>query len=406
MKISSLILTFSLVLACMSCDDKKITIATNPGQGAQTGTSSLKTPFSRMGLLKNWVNNIITPAYLDFKKQLTVLKKAENNFVNTSSEENLVLLQKALLETQKKWQHVAMFEFGKAEELKYRTYMNSYPLDFKTSKDNSEEDDDTIKTNLDEKNLKIDEINFKIEDRADEQGLPAVDYLINGQGTSNEGIIDFYTTNSRSANYKKYLTKVVDRMVNLTNEVVIDWQKNADSIILKTEASDTGSFEKLINDYLNYFEQGFREAKIATPSGKRDGVKFIRAVESFYSSKNSKILFLESYKALKNFYEGNAYSDNSKRGHSIKSYLEFLNQTVWDEDSRRQLNIIELVDEKYKAIDKSVTLLNEDFTEQIKTDNSKMKDTFNALQSYVILTKLNIFQLLNVTVDFVDGDGD
>ncbi len=414
------------ILFSCSGDDTKVDEGTGPVVNPVTVTGTLSDAFSRKSVLTNWVNNIIVPSYANFTSQLAALKKAETVFVDSPSETTLVALQEALFTAQKGWQHVAMFEFGKAEELNYRTFMNSYPVDFETSinAENSEEDDTNILDNINEvskkkivdeagnfvafenRTLTIDNIDFSISGRADEQGFAVVDYFVNGLATSNSEIISFYTTNAKSANYKTYLTKVVDRMVALTNEVTTYWDANSATVISNDGSDASASFDKLINDYLNYLEKGFREAKIATPSGKRNGIENEKAVESFYSSQNSKILFLEAYKALQNFYEGNAFSDNSKKGHSIKSYLESLNATVWDSDQRKEVAITELAATQYTVIDEAVALLNDDFSVQIAQDNVKLLNTFNVIQEYIVLTKTNMFQQLNVKVDFVDGDGD
>jgi hypothetical protein len=43
---------------------------------------------------------------------------------------------------------------------------------------------------------------------------------------------------------------------------------------------------------------------------------------------------------------------------------------------------------------------------QVNTDNAKMILAYDALQQNVIYTKLDMMQALNITVDYVDSDGD
>lgn len=393
-----LILTVGILTSCSS--------NSNDGGGSTV-------VFDREGILNNLVNNIVLPAYDDFSTKITALKLAESSFVENPSVASLQDLQTALFEAQKVWQHVAMFEFGTAEELNYRAFMNTYPVDFETeaSANDSEEDNSNLIDNINEvfksedledRVLLIENIDFTLTSRADEQGFPVVDYLVNGIENSNAEIVTKYIDEE---NYKKYLTKVIDRMVSLTNSVTGFWESNANSVIANNGSSSGASLSKLLNDYLNYFEQGFREAKIATPSGARETGEDINSVESFYSSQNSKILFEEAYTAVQNFYTGTAYN-SSDNGLSIEDALISLNATVWDADNREQVSIIDFATEQYEKIDATVIELDDDFVTQVETDNSKMTETFIELQKYVVLTKTNIFQVLGVQVDFVDGDGD
>jgi Na+-translocating ferredoxin:NAD+ oxidoreductase RnfD subunit len=50
--------------------------------------------------------------------------------------------------------------------------------------------------------------------------------------------------------------------------------------------------------------------------------------------------------------------------------------------------------------------LNNSFSTQVTTDNAKMILAYDALQQNVIYTKLDMMQALNITIDYVDSDGD
>ncbi|TXE11987.1 imelysin family protein [Seonamhaeicola algicola] len=383
--------TALIIISCSSSDD-----STDKGNN---------NTFNREAVLTNWVNNIITPAISDFNTKLTALKSSQTQFTTTPNETNLVALQTALFNAQKSWQHIAMFNFGKAEELNYRLFMNSYPVDFITTADDSQEDDNTIVSNIEANTLAIADIDFTLEKRNNEQGLPAVDYMVNGLAATNAEIVTYYTTNAIKDNYIAYLEKVLDRMVSLTNEVVTYWNSNANTVIANNGSSATASFDKLVNDYVNYVEKGFRELKIATPSGKRNGSPDKETVESFYSPQNSKELFLEAYKAVKNLYYGTSFS-NGTNGQSIDDYLDFLQATAFDADERATKNITDIIDERFAAIDQVVAGLNNDFSIQVETNNNLMLETFNVIQLYVTVLKTSALNAMDVTVDFVDSDGD
>jgi predicted lipoprotein len=349
--------------------------------------------FDRTVILTNWVDNIILPAYDAFEAEVSALKTAETAFVASPDETTLATFQQALFETQKSWQHVAMFDLGMDinATATYREFMNSYPVDVTEVEANLETTVEDIAT-----------ISFDLSTRADEQGLPVLDYLLNGVESEN------YTIDEQNEVYTAYLTKVVDRIVTLTSDVTSYWDSNATSIKADNGTTATSSFNVIFNDYLFYVERGFREAKIATPSGFRTGgaSKDATAVESFYTSENSKILFLEAYEAIQNFYFGISY-DGTSDGESIDSYIEYLNpDTIFDSVTKLDYTFSDFIALKLSDIDDQVDLLNDDFTIDVENNNNNLIDTFTVIQNYVVFLKTNVVQTLGITIDFADSDGD
>ncbi len=356
-------------------------------------TAESSDDFDRTLILANWVDNIILPAYDAFEVEVSDLKTAETAFVSSPSEATLTTLQEALFETQKVWQHVAMFDLGMDVNATatYREFMNSYPVDVTE-----------VNVSLESTVEEIATINFDLSTRADEQGLPALDYLLNSVA------LEMYTTDEQNEVYTAYLTKVVDRIVALTSDVTTYWDTNATSIKTDNGTTATSSFNVLFNDYLFYLEQGFREAKIATPSGFRTGgaSKNALAVESYYTSENSKILFLEAYEAIQNFYFGISFDGNSD-GEGIDSYIEYLNpDTIFDSVTKLDYTFSEFITLKLSEIDDQVDILNDDFTIDVENNNDNLIDTFTTIQNFVVFLKTNVVQTLGVTIDFVDSDGD
>src|SRR5690606_33205715 len=84
--------------------------------------------FNREAMLINWADNIIIPAYQAFSTQLNVLDAAVTVYTETPDETNLAALTDSWLVVYKAWQHVSMFDIGKAEELRLRDYLNVYPV--------------------------------------------------------------------------------------------------------------------------------------------------------------------------------------------------------------------------------------------------------------------------------------
>ena len=371
--------------------------------GGEEGGSGSVNDFNRTTLLNTWVNNIIIPSFQDFNIKLADLKTSQQSFDANPSISGLQDLREKTVAAQKIWQHVAVFEFRKAEELNYRLFMNSFPVDFETSADNSLEDDDTIETNLQSGK----EVNLLLTIRADEQGFPALDYLLNGAADTDVSILTLFTTqqeNQEKSNYLTYLEKVVDRMISLTNDVQAFWIEEGASIIADRGNSRGSSLNQMINDYIVYVERAFREAKIATPSGKRNGVANATAVEAFYSSENSKAFYLEAFKAVQNVYFGNSYADGTP-GVGIDDYLIELNAIPTGSD----ILLNDMIVSQFTAITEQNTNLEDNFVTQINSGQAGINvllKTFDEIQEYVLLLKVNTLSATNIAVDTVDSDGD
>ncbi|WP_010135863.1 imelysin family protein [Ochrovirga pacifica] len=372
------------------------------------GTTQKTDEFNRALILENWVNNLVLPAFTDFKSKIEDLKIKENRFVSNPTTTTQTELQEALFQAQKVWQHVAMFELqaeaNGSNQNGTRIYMNTYPIDRETSTNpfpNSNEDDRTLEENLNGTPETINNLDFKnTSGTIDEQGFPALDYLINS-----ENILQKYIDPTTAANYKTYMTKIVDRMVTLSNGAYNYWTNNADKIIANSGSSSSASFDKMVNDYINYVEQGFRENKISNASGKRDGIKNKFAVEAYYSSENSKIYFNEAFKAVQNFYKGISY-DGTTNKEGLDDYLDYLDAEVYVSSKNEDVKLTDQVVKNFASIQNTVATLNDDFVVQTEQDPSKMITTFNVIQDYVVLIKTNALEAMGVTIDYADSDGD
>ncbi len=53
-----------------------------------------------------------------------------------------------------------------------------------------------------------------------------------------------------------------------------------------------------------------------------------------------------------------------------------------------------------------VSSLDDNVKEQIQTDNITVLEAYEELQDLVVLLKVDMFQAFNISVDYVDADGD
>ena len=365
--LKKIILFFVLVLAINGC---------TPSDENET---ALTDNFDRVKLLINIADNIIQPAYDDFSVKMGALKIAGEAFTDAPNQSSLEVFRASWLSAYKIWQQIEMFDIGKAEELQYKFYMNIYPV---TVND--------IQSNISKGTYNLNSVNNQ-----DAQGFSALDYLLYGVADSDVAILEKYTTEVNSGNLKKYITDILNQMNGLTAQVVSDFRTQRNSFVESTQNNATSVFNKLINDYIFYYEKGLRANKFGIPAGNFSATPLPEKVEAFYRKDISKELALEAIVAVQNIFEGKYYG-SSEMGIGFKDYLINL-----DRDDISTVVISQLSSAKAE-----VEKLNTNFYTQINTDNSFMTKAYDELQKVVVLLKVDMLQAFNVNVDYVDADGD
>ncbi len=340
--------------------------------------------FDRGAMLANWADNIIVPAYTSFNSKVVEMEAATSSFTATPTVENLQALRAVWKEAYVSFQNVSMFEIGKAEEVRFRNRLNVYPT-------NVSQIEDFIATG---------NYDFALPSTIDKQGFPALDYMLNGLAETDAEIVVFYTSNPNAEGYKNYLTTLSQTIKSLSNEVLTSWTSGyRDAFVANTSSSASGAVDKLTNDYIFYFEKALRAGKVGIPAGVFSNGTLPQNVEAFYKKDISKELLLEAINASVNFFNGKSFNGNSN-GASFKTYLDYLNTIKNGE------NLSALINNQFTVAKNKANELNANFVEQIETDNSKMLATYDELQRIVVLLKVDMIQALDVTIDYVDADGD
>ena len=363
--------TIFFAVVFSACSEDESTDATNDDN------------FDRKAMLVNYADNIIIPFYNNFEVSMRSLSGAVDQFIETSDLTTLAKLQEEYKNTYHSWQQVAMFQIGKAEEIAFLNFMNSYPVNV----------DNLVK------NIENGQYDLSAISQQDEQGFPALDYLVFGVGINNEEIIDFYINNTSAIAYKEYLKDVIGRMSDMTGLVVSDWNNSfRDTFVNNSGSSKTSSFNKLVNDYIFYYEKHLRAGKVGIPAGVFSKDPLSDKVEAYYAADISKSLFTENLKMLRDFFNGEGTS--TANGIGMSAYLKFLNIAKEEEE------LDDLVNGQFETIENVAESLNENFTTQIKNDNTSMLSLYDELQKNVILLKVDVLQALSISVDYVDADGD
>lgn len=337
--------------------------------------------FNRKTMLTNWADNIIIPAYENYTDEISGLVKAKNDFIESRTIENLESLKSAWLNAYIAWQSVSMFEIGKAEQLSLRDFTNVFPA--------SKEDI--------EANIASGTYDLSLPSSRDQQGFPALDYLLHGSAESQAMITARFDS---EVNMRNYLSEIVDRLSSLSIAVLQDWSAGyRDEFISKDGSTASSSVNKLVNDYMFYYERALRAGKIGIPSGVFSNTPLSDRVEAFYRKDVSKTLFMASLNATIDFFNGQFF-DGSDQGASLQSYLNFLNSVTQGTD------VSSLINDQFTRTLTQAESLSENFYSEVENNNEKMLETYDELQANTILLKVDMFQALNIQVDYVDADGD
>ena len=363
---------FSLIALIVAC---------SPTDG--DGTTS-NDGYDRTALLTHWANNIIVPSYTNYQSKLQTLVNDANTFTTTPTEANLLTVRASWLEAYKAFQYVSQYSFGKSEDIYFKEKTNTYPTDI-------------IGINA---NITAGTYDFSLLSQFPKQGLPALDYVLNGLGSTDAEIVALYT-GANAVKYKKYLTDLVAALKTNNDTVLADWNGGYKaSYIANNGTSTTSAVSVTVNHFLKNFEKNVRYAKLGVPAGVfSTGTKYPEKVEAFYKKDASKTLYTIAIQSSQDFFNGKNFS-NTSTGPGLKAYLDFLNSV------RSGQNLSDVINNQFTTIYTKNDDLSVNFATQITTDNTKMITAYDAIQQNVVYLKLDMMQAVKITVDYVDNDGD
>ena len=349
----------------------------------ENNNDSIENKQSRQSVLSNLVDNLILPSYDNLLEELNSLKSEIEIFNGEVNNINLSSVRKRYRDSYNAWQYVELYNIGKSEKINYVLRSNTYPCN-KT----------IINSNIE---LEINDLSADNFLSYASQGFPAIDYILYGLDQDTNKIIDEFLS-SDGQKILDYLLILTDELIDNTQLVTQYWNNNRDLFINNNGNSATSSMSKLINDFIYYYEKGFRANKIGIPAGVYSNSTLPQNVEAKFASNLSKRLSLSSLSSIEKFFKGESFISSNINGESISSHLLYL-------DATNQV----LIDEILIVIEKSrvsISNLDDDFAFQVINDNYKMLETFDVIQECVPLMKVDMMSALNISVDYVDADGD
>jgi hypothetical protein len=223
--------------------------------------------------------------------------------------------------------------------------------------------------------------------------------MLYGIAADDTELLNFYNAAEATA-YFDYLLTLTARISSLAETVLADWTGGYRETFINNSGNNaTASTDKVVNDYIFYYERFLRAGKVGIPAGVFSGSPLANLVEAPYRNDLSRELLLEALDATQDFFNGIAYAGNTK-GVSLSDYLDDL-----EVKNDGQL-LSTVINEQFDAARTQILSLNVSLSAQVINDNIAMLQAYDALQMNVIRFKVDMLQALNISVDYVDADGD
>ena len=336
--------------------------------------------FDHVKMMTFITEEIIIPSYDNLNTSLVEFNESYELFKINITEHNLEELRNKWLNSYKLWQHVEMFNIGKSMEDYLIFKSNIYPVD-------------TVRVN---QNIDSGEYDLNNPNNYSAQGFPTMDYLLYGIDNDVTKVIDHFKDNIKLMNY---LGSLIEDLATNVKNVNDDWIKVKNEFVNSVDNTASSNLNMMVNDFIYYYEKGFRANKFGIPAGVFSGGALPDKVEGFYSKNFSKVFALEAMTSIKKFFNGKSYKDENLVGLGLKSYLDFVEK---DKDEL----LSEIINTQLEDAEKSINELQNNLSDQINSDNVKVLRTYDVIQRAVVLLKVDMLQALNIAVDYADADGD
>lgn len=337
----------------------------------------------RKPMLSNYADNYILPAYTAMSDKLEELRDKATAFTAAPDATALAALRTAWEEAYLTWQTVDLVEFGPAEDVSLRMYLNTYPATVAK-----------IEGNISNGGYDLETFGNK-----DAQGFPALDYLLNGAG-SDATALALFTTDPSATARKQYLNDVIGKMQEKVTGVKSAWTNYRTAFVESTGTDVNSSLSRLVNAYVLYYERYLRSGKIGYPVGAMTGTASPEHTEAYYSPGLSKELAITALQSVIRLYEGKSYG-GSQQGEGMKSYLAAL--------ATRDENGVLMADLLSNALGKAMTSLpglSTTIKDGVTGSRTEVLMIYEDLQGAVALLKVDMVSAFGISITYVDNDGD
>ncbi len=365
--------TYAAALACLTA---------LAGCGSNDGDSGPKTEYDRQAMLTNYADNLIIPAYQEFRKEAGEMATAITAFTTNPSATTLADARKEYREAYLAWQDVSVYEFGPADELMLRSNLNIYPTT----------------TSQIENNISSGNYNLETTANLSAKGFPAIDYLLYGQATE-AAVVERYTTATNAANRRKYLQDITIQIKEAADATHTAWTTgNTAKSFKETGGTAVGSSIGYLVNQFNFEVDLTKRAKVGIPSGRFSaGNPIPDRVEAYYS--NTSLALLErNLKALKATFMGQ--SATGANGPGLDDYLDHVGAKYSNK------NLSEAIIQQFDAALAATAAVPAPMAQAVTSHPQAVTKLYDELQKLIVLTKTDMPAALGVTITYNDNDGD
>lgn len=331
--------------------------------------------FDQKAMFQNIADNIIIPGYENLKIKVDEMVVKTETFTTNYSINSLDELRASFLDAYGYWQHVALYNFGPAEEVFLRSSVNNFPLD----------------VTMTEANIQSRTYDFNQPDNFD-KGFPAIDYLLYGIGENDNAIINRYLTDN-AANYEEYLKAVVADIQERVNYTYDGWTNGYDETFINNTGTAAGTSLSLIINGLNENYELIKREKLGVPSGVLT-LDFPNPdrVEAFYSGYSLTLLQV----AL----QSSRYLYVGASGLGLDDYLIYAKA----EKNGESLDLI--IQQQFTAAVEAVDKLDSPLSAYIESNQSDVVNAYNEVTKQVVNLKTDLPSVLCVSITYIDNPSD
>jgi uncharacterized protein len=330
--------------------------------------------FDKQALLVNMADNVILPAYNDFKSAFDSLITAYSTFSVSGTQADFQIAKQKLHSSYLKYQRMSLYEFGPAEQLIIRMNCNVFPTDSVQ-----------IASNISGGGYDLaSAANF------DAKGFPALDFLFYGNGMSESGVIQLFTN---TPNRRKYVTDLLNDVSSKVNSVISTGNASYKNTFVNSLSTDVGSSIGFLVNQVNFELDYLKNSKIGIPLGKKSlGIVLPEKCEAYYG-KQSVQYALETLKAIENTYNGGS-------GKGFDDYLEHLGAQY----NGGSLNAA--IQNQFSIAKSKMAAIPDPLSTQITTNSAVVDAAYTELMKLLVLLKTDMPSSLGVIITYQDGDGD
>jgi len=362
----ALLFSFTLLLGLSACSD--------------TEMDNTPTDFNRSGMLENYSENLITPAYAKLEQEVQNLQQSWEAFESTPSETSLQVLRANWTSTYLAWQDANSFNFGPAaaqgSDRGLLVEIGTFPVDI-----------DQL-----EQNITAGRTDLSTAD-PDAKGFLALEYLL-FQGTAGDtGIMNRFN----EANYVSYTSLLITDIKDRVEQVANAWSAYSTDFIAN-DGTDAGSSTSILyNEFVKSFEN-LKNFKVGLPAGKRPGQLTTepQLVEARVSQQS--ISTLEAHlSCIERIYYGTSLSGVGNTG--LQDYLASVEGGP---------DLIILTEAQLQDVREALAALPEGMSlvQLLEQEDERVEELHDQLQRLTRFFKSDMSSLLGIAITYDSGDGD